>query len=296
MPSEPAVRAAGGIVWRKADRPSGIEVLLIRRVRYDDWSFPKGKIDPGEHLSQTAVREVREETGYRIRLGHPLPPTRYRVAQGRKEVTWWIARPLKGQRDLVFTPNDEVDEIRWVDARHTDTLLNYAHDRLLMEAFIKLARRGAHRSRTLVIARHATAMDRSGWSEDDLDRPLVRRGVDEAEQLAARVAPYGVGRVVSSPALRCLQTVEPYVHRYGPAIQQDARLAEGTDSDGVRDALGAVMNRKRPAMICSHRPILPHLFAELHLRDPRLSPGAAMVVHHRDGQVLTTEIIVPQGR
>ena len=114
------VRAAGGVVWRDG------RVLLVHRPRYDDWTFPKGKADEGETDEECALREVEEETGLRCELGPELASTRYADARGRpKRVRWWRMQPVD---DPGFTPNDEVDELRWANADEAAALLSYARD------------------------------------------------------------------------------------------------------------------------------------------------------------------------
>ena len=126
----PEVRAAGGVVVRTG--PDGPEVLVVHRPRYDDWSFPKGKQDPGETDEQTALREVAEETGLVCRLGAPLPDVRYRDHQGRpKVVRYWVMHPTT---EASFVPDDEVDEVRWLAPAAASALLSYDHDRALVHA------------------------------------------------------------------------------------------------------------------------------------------------------------------
>jgi 8-oxo-dGTP diphosphatase len=126
--SEPEVRAAGGLVERTA--PDGtVEVLVVHRPRYDDWSFPKGKLDPGEGFPEAAVREVREETGLEVEVGEELASVRYVDHKGRpKVVRYWRMRATAG----AFEPNDEVDEVRWVSAEQAKGLLTYPHDGTLL--------------------------------------------------------------------------------------------------------------------------------------------------------------------
>jgi 8-oxo-dGTP diphosphatase len=121
------VRAAGGVVWRDSD--GGREIAVVHRPRYDDWSLPKGKLQPGEDWLQGALREVEEETGLRAQPLEELEPARYPDRKGRdKLVRWWSMRALDGS----FEPNDEVDELRWLAPAAAIELLDYDHDRRLV--------------------------------------------------------------------------------------------------------------------------------------------------------------------
>ena len=126
-PESARVKASGGVVWRPAG--DGVEVVVVHRPRYDDWSLPKGKLDPGESWEEAAVREVWEEVGLRCRLGEELPPVDYRDNKGRaKVVRYWLMEPESGG----FTPNEEVDEVRWLSPHEAEQLLTYDHDRALV--------------------------------------------------------------------------------------------------------------------------------------------------------------------
>ena len=129
-PDGGVVRAAGAVLWRP--RRDRVEVALVHRPRYDDWSFPKGKQTPGEDDVATALREVREETGYDAEVGPSLGETRY-VNRGRpKVVRYWAMRALGG----AFVPSDEVDRLEWVDAAETHQWLTYGRDREVLGRFI----------------------------------------------------------------------------------------------------------------------------------------------------------------
>jgi 8-oxo-dGTP pyrophosphatase MutT (NUDIX family) len=137
--SEPAeaveaveVRAAGGVVAGH-DGEGRVAVLLVHRPRYDDWSLPKGKCEPGESDEDCARREVEEETGLRCTLGVELPSTHYVDRKGRtKQVRYWAMTVDGG----TFAPNDEVDEVRWLAPDAATALLSYAHDAAVVEAWV----------------------------------------------------------------------------------------------------------------------------------------------------------------
>ena len=129
------VRAAGGVVTRAAaGGASGgsLEYLVVHRPRYDDWSLPKGKLEPGESFEDAARREIEEETGFQVELGAALPTSEYVDRHGRpKVVHYWRMTPIGS---AAWRPGDEVDETRWITAAEAATLLSYEHDRRLVAA------------------------------------------------------------------------------------------------------------------------------------------------------------------
>jgi 8-oxo-dGTP diphosphatase len=285
------IHAAGAVVWRpRAPKPNGkerVEVLLVHRPSYKDWSFPKGKPDRGESLPVTATREIFEETGYRVRLGHPLPETLYRVRGGMKRVTYWSARPVGKPKE--FKPNREIDEVRWVSVSEARKLLTYDHDGALLKAFCALRDAKAHRTRTVVVLRHAVAHTRTAWKGEDLDRTLTKPGLVQATKLQSLLKAYGVRRIVTSPAVRCAQTVDAYAKSIKTFLEVDDRLAEETTANRVERSIRTILDRKGPLVVCTHRPTLPYVFAALRLDPVELAPGEGIVVHHRRGRVLATE-------
>lgn len=292
MPSERIINAAGGVVWRKR-AGSGraeprVDVLVVHRPSYDDWTFPKGKVDPGEALQVTAVREIEEETGLRVRLGARLVQVTYPVAAGTKVVDYWSARVIGPSTTEPFKPNKEVDELRWVGVREARELLTYKHDIQVLEDFRALRERQGHRARTLIVVRHGKAAPHADY-DDDLERPLTSVGVEQARTLVPLLSAFGVRRVVSSPAVRCAQTVEPYAHSISMFLEIDDRLSEDTRAAQVDRSISALLDRKKPVALCSHRPTLPWIFDAIGTDVQELATGEAVVVHHRKGKIIATE-------
>ncbi|MCW2814416.1 MAG: hydrolase [Nocardioides sp.] len=286
MAATPAldVRAAGVVVFRPGRR-----VLLVHRPKYDDWSFPKGKLDPGEHATAAAVREVAEETGLHVRLCLPLRDQGYAVAAGHKTVHYWAGRVVGDDDVSGYRANDEIDGVRWVPADEAADLLSYDHDR----ATLGEALRRRRRTQVVVVLRHGRARSRSAWRSDDAERPLLRAGELQAARLVPLLAAYGVTRLMSSTSRRCLQTLEPFADTTSWELETTRRLSEeGASAIGVRRVLDDVVAgavEGRGTVLCTHRPVLPEVFAALGLGDPGLEAGEMLVVHLRKGRVAGTE-------
>ncbi|UPK75767.1 NUDIX domain-containing protein [Nocardioidaceae bacterium SCSIO 66511] len=284
------VEAAGAVTWRRADGHT--EVLLIHRPKYDDWSFPKGKLDRGERAVHASVREVEEETGVRVRLGMPLVTHEYEMrTNGTKRVHYWTARPIGADDVSAYAPNHEVDGVRWVRLRDASALLTYERDRDVLDAFRTLKRRKLHKTRTLVVLRHADARSRSRWKGPDTERTLTKAGDRQAVRLAATLQAYGLSDIVSSDAARCIATVTPYADAVAADIVLDPRLAEeGARPKRVRKATYDLLDNRSPVVAATHRPVLPYVADALGLEiDPPLATGEMLVVHHRNGEIAATE-------
>ncbi|MFT4298403.1 MAG: NUDIX domain-containing protein [Aeromicrobium sp.] len=289
MGRERTIVAAGGVVWRpRAGSRTGVEVLLVHRQRYDDWTFPKGKQDPGEPVQQTAVREIVEETGMRVRLGTPLPEVHYRVGAGPKVVHYWTAR-LDPADPGAFTPNKEVDEIAWVRPREARKMLTYPHDLDLLEAFVQIRDAGHLEAGTLVLLRHAKAAGRRRWRGDDAERPLTEAGVQRAEAVAALLAPYGLGRLIASTAVRCRQSLEPLAAMMRSAVEIDRRLGETSSPVKGAKLVRTLIDSGESAVLCSHLPLLSALFDAAGIKPLDLAPGEGVVLHHHGGHIVATE-------
>lgn len=284
MPLRSDVVAAGSVVFGP-----GRQVLLVHRPRYDDWSFPKGKLDPGEHAAVAAVREVAEETGLHVRLGSPLGSQRYPVSGGRQKVVhYWLGWPVGDPDVSAYVPNEEIDQVRWVPLDEADALLTYEHDRdTLAEA--RLRRK---KTRALVVLRHGKARSRKGWTKrPDQERPLVSLGHDQAQRLVAMLAVYDATRVISSSSTRCVQTVQPYADSTGWKLEElDGLSEEGATAESVVEVVDELLDGTDSAVLCTHRPVIPTVLDALRLPDTGLDPAALLVVHHRKGKVVATEV------
>ncbi|MDQ2755918.1 MAG: NUDIX hydrolase, partial [Actinomycetota bacterium] len=172
----PVIPAAGTLPWRR--RRGTLEVALVHRPKYDDWSWAKGKLEPGELPPVAAVRETLEETGLEVHLGRPLPSATYTVLDRAglactKEVHYWAAEVVGGTGAL----ENEIDEVGWLDVVAAHHRLDYARDRDQLRALMRADAEGVLTTWPLALIRHAKAHPRAGWTRPDQQRPLDQRGV-----------------------------------------------------------------------------------------------------------------------
>ncbi|MFE6965935.1 NUDIX domain-containing protein [Agromyces sp. NPDC057679] len=288
-----AVYAAGAVCWRHID--GKLHVLVIHRTVYGDVTIPKGKVDPGESLPQTAVREIAEETGLEVALGVPLGISRYPLPSGREKIVhYWAAEVSdKAVQRSTFKPNAEVAALEWVTPKRARGYLSYQPDVEILDNFMQLVEQGVTRTFSLTVLRHGKAVARNGFEGPDASRPLSARGVDQAAALVGTLTAWGPKRIVTSPAVRCVTTVAPLAAATGIEIKRDAGISEDAwrAGDGeVRRVVGKRVRAGRSAVICSHGPLLPDLLTELALATAtplgtyvgdaaELEPGAFSVVH-----------------
>lgn len=241
------IRAAGGVVFRFS--PQGEpQVLVIHRPRYDDWSLPKGKNDPGESSQGAAIREVWEETGYHCRVIARLGKHEYMSQDSWKEVDYYA---MTSWAFTGFKAGEEVDEIRWIPISKS-RLLSYAYDRRLVRSVDYSTLRS---TRTLFVVRHAAAGSRQRWDDPDHIRPLTKKGWRQAYALADRLASEGIERLVSSPYTRCMQTLEPLGELLGIPVEEHPALAEGRGMRATMELFEGLSGTN--VALSSHGDIIP---------------------------------------
>jgi 8-oxo-dGTP pyrophosphatase MutT (NUDIX family)/phosphohistidine phosphatase SixA len=258
-----AVRAAGAVLWRPVD--AGVEICVVHRAKYDDWSLPKGKLDPGEHPVVAAVREVLEETGVR---GYPqmrLPDVAYTLPSGEpKTVEFWAMRAGDEAPVAVADPT-EVDDVQWLSPEAAEDALSYPADARLVDRVTALPPVTA----VTALIRHAHAGERKKWAGNDALRPIDAHGQQEAEAIGEVVALFRPARLITAPALRCRQTLEPLAGSLGLPIVSDSAFGEPTTPEDVPDKTKAAATRLAElrdgptAAICSQGKLIPPLLATL---------------------------------
>jgi 8-oxo-(d)GTP phosphatase len=274
------VRAAGAIVLRRD------HVLLVHRPAYDDWSFPKGKLDRGELAPVAAVREVGEETGVRIRLGVPLARQSYPHGRSTKVVEYWVGRVIGDPDVSGYLVNDEIDEVDWVPVDKAEKRLSYARDGVTLREALAVGKK----TRSLVVARHGKARSRKAWRKDDRKRPLLVAGVAQAHALVPLLAAYGVTRVVTSSSTRCADTVAPYADHSGWPVTRTNGLSEEEATDAsVLEIVDDLVQGGEDAVLCTHRPVLPSVYDAIGIPAEQQPTGSLVVVHHRRGRVRALE-------
>ena len=287
------------MVWRPAG--TGSQVGLVHRPKYDDWSFPKGKLEPDEHVLLAAVREVAEETALQVTLGRRLPPVRYVNDGVPKRVDYWVAtveRALAG-----FEANSEIDEVAWLAASQASEQLSYSRDVETLAEF----RAGPRQTAPLILVRHASAGNKSAWAGSDTSRPLDSRGTKDASMLASLLRCFGVCRVISAPAERCVATVRPYSAATGGVIEIESAfdIVKGAGS-GADESAVTVMARlaadSRPVIVCAHRENLPVLLKAAcaalgagSTGGKAMRKGEFVVLHRAEGELIVAERHHPNG-
>ncbi|HTX96137.1 MAG TPA: bifunctional NUDIX hydrolase/histidine phosphatase family protein [Mycobacterium sp.] len=262
-PESRIVYAAGAVLWRPTDSANpGLEVALIHRPRYDDWSLPKGKVDPGETAPVAAVREVCEETGQHAVLGRRLDMVSYPIDADVKKVYYWAARGTGGD----FTPGNEVDQLVWLPVSEAMQMLQYEQDRNLLQHFAK----HPADTHTVLVVRHGTAGRKSRFSGDDTKRPLDKRGRAQAEALVPQLLAFGATDVYAADRLRCHQTVAPLAEELGVTVHNEPALTEESYAKNpkrARNRMLSIAEQDGTPVVCTQGKVIPDLIAWWCARD-----------------------------
>ena len=286
------IRAAGALLWRESSAGE-IEVALVHRPRYDDWSLPKGKIDGDETPLACAYREVFEETGIKARFTRQLGSVEYEDNGTLKRVKYWVAQALGASN---FQPNEEVDLLKWFTPQDAISTATHESDKEMVEHFLEIE----EPTDTLIILRHTKALERGDWDGDDSLRTLNENGLTQAQSLISHLAPFAIDEIYTSDFTRCVQTVTPLGESRGLAVSKVPSLNEATfESDPERSIsfANALKQDERNILICSHNPVIPTMLrgilnTKLKNKDLiKLEPGDAWLVHRVKGEIVALDYL-----
>lgn len=257
------VLAAGAVCWKVT--PKGkLRILVVHRTQHKDTSLPKGKLDPGETLPETAVREIAEETGLIVGLGAPLGIVEYVMPNGRdKKVYYWAAEaePL-AIANSTFVSNDEIEQLTWLSLKKARKRLSFAGDLDIVERFAELYAQGRARTFAIIALRHGKAVPPHEWQGPDATRPLLPRGEVQALSVAPGIAAFRPAKLISSTAVRCTTTTAPTARLTGLPVTQNAEISQdayASQGDEVRDIVAKRLKKRVTTVFCSHGPVLPQI-------------------------------------
>ena len=285
------IQAAGALVWR--NNKDKTEVAIIHRPKYDDWSFPKGKVEINESSIACAHREVLEETNIQTEFGAFLGVVEYLTQDGKKRVSFWAAKAIT-YKD--FSPNSEVDQLKWVEVKKVKDLLTLETDKKILAQFIKLD----FDTKPFILLRHAKAITRDEWQGDDDDRPLDSLGQNQAKRLLSIYQVYNIEQIHTSDAVRCYDTVNPMVKGLGIKLEVTGKLGESAykkDKEKAFDYAKDLIKEDARILLCSHNPILPKMLNKLTKKsdvdadEGKLSPADGWVIHRSGKEIIQIDRI-----
>ena len=287
------IQGAGVLLWREKI-PLSLEVALIHRAKYDDWSFPKGKVEPSENLIQAAHRECLEETGIITVIGPYLGEAEYQENGESKVIHYWMAKPSNENQD--FQKNEEVDQLVWMTVKEARHFLTYESDRELLSRFIKVERH----VRSLIFRRHAKAVKRDDWLGEDSDRPLSHVGEMQVAKLGSIFKPFGVEEVHASDAQRCLSTALVVAQALRVECKSTASLSEDVfekDDNVAIEYVQQLIKLSKNVVVCSHNPIFSEMLLafensrEFSKNLPGLSPADSWVIHYVNSRIVAIDTV-----
>ena len=294
------VIAAGVVIWRPQES-GAIEIAVVHRARYGDWSLPKGKLENNETLVACAYREGEEETGLEFFIGPYIGDAEYLVAEGMKRVSYWAARA--SDRQTVFYANEEVDQLQWWSLEQALDSLTRDSDKEIVAKFMATP----YDATPLIMLRHAKALAREEWQGEDEDRPLEQLGQLQAKRMLSVYQGYGLKAIRTSDAVRCYDTVmamsraleiEPIVTK--ELSEYTFKKDKERALDYIRDLATEVGKSGVATLICSHNPVLPRMLEKLLKKSDfegpkpevgKLQPGDAWVVFMKKKKIVQIDAI-----
>ena len=260
------VLAAGAVCWRVVG--GKVRILLVRRTQHKDVSLPKGKVDPGETLPETAVREIAEETGLVVGLGAPLGQVEYQIPSGRDKVVYYWSAEVDAHavESARFEPNDEISGLEWVSLKKARERLSYPHDIDIVDVFAERYKAGRARTFAVIVVRHGKAVPAGSWDGPDATRPLLLRGTAQAASIALGLAAYRPKKIITSTAARCVATIAPLARLIGVEPKESDVISQDAFERGDSDVPGLVERRiakKKTTVLCSHGPVIPEIIVEI---------------------------------
>jgi 8-oxo-dGTP diphosphatase len=259
------VLAAGAVCW-KITAKGKLRILVVHRTRHTDVSLPKGKVDPGETLPETAVREIAEETGLIVGLGPPLGVVEYDLPNGKPKVVYYWAAETDAHAiaNSTFVSNDEIEELTWMSVKRARARLSYPHDVDIVDRFAELAAQCRARTFAIIALRHGKAMPPADWPGPDATRPLLPRGETQSLSVAHGIAAFRPAKLISSTAVRCTTTLAETARVTGLAVAQTDEISQDAYTSNGK-AVSALIEKRlangETVVLCSHGPVLPQIIA-----------------------------------
>ena len=287
-----SIIAAGAVVWQKS-KEKYTEVVIIHRPKYNDWTFPKGKVEIGESNIAAAHREVAEETNLDTEFGVYLGEIDYFTPAGLNKVKYWSAKALT---EKVFHPNNEVDELKWVPITKVINELTNDTDKEIFDRFVKVN----FNTKPFILLRHAKAVSRDQWQGDDQDRPLDILGENQSYRLLSTYQVFNIKQIHTSDAVRCFSTVERMAKGLSIKLEVTGKLSEDTyrkDKEKAIEYAKDLIKGDENTLICSHNPILPKMLNKLTKKsdveadEQKLLPAQAWVIHRKGKEIVQVDRI-----
>ncbi len=293
------VIAAGAVIWRREKKK--VEIAIVHRPRYDDWTIPKGKLEGSESLVGCAFRECQEETGLNFVFGPFIGSVEYPTVDGHKHVSYWAAQYIR--HDRAFVPSEEVDEILWLTVADAMKKLTRDSDKEILNRFLDTP----YDATPLVLLRHAKALAREEWQGEDEDRPLDVLGQNQAKRMISNFHPFAIAEIHTSDAVRCYDTVISLARALNldPAITKNVSeytFKKNKDKalEYAKELAHVVSETQTPTILCSHNPVLPKMLGKLikkskvadkELPAGKLQPGDAWIVFLKKKKVVQVDFI-----